>query len=50
MSEPTMSWVDLLAWSDGHGLLGKRGVDALGEFPAGRDLARHGDGVRIDQR
>lgn len=24
MSEPTMSWADLLAWSDGHGLLGKR--------------------------
>lgn len=31
MSEPTMPWADLLAWSDGHGLLGKRLYVVLSE-------------------
>jgi uncharacterized protein len=31
MSEPTMSWADLLAWSDGHGLLAKRLYVVLSE-------------------
>jgi len=31
MSEPTMPWADLLAWSDGHDLLAKRLYAVLSE-------------------
>ena len=30
MSEPMMSWADLLAWSDEHGLLAKKARSACG--------------------
>lgn len=35
MSEPTMPWADLLAWSDGHDLLAKRLYAVLSEPVSG---------------
>jgi uncharacterized protein YciI len=35
MTEPMMSWTELLAWSDGHGLLAKRLYVVLSEPTSG---------------